>query len=117
LTKTLQYVSPTTSASSFSPSSPSLPLMSSCHPPTMTPHPLDPYSPSCQHQPLLSQQPSGTNNHWNEFDDSRFKNLLSRMNPRQMQGFLGMLEHRCTILRSILYADSPSPSDMNASLL
>ncbi|SAL95360.1 hypothetical protein [Absidia glauca] len=117
LTKTPQYVSPTTSASSFSPLSPSLSLMSSCPPPTMTPHPLDPYSPSCRHQPLLSQQPSGINNHWNEFDDSRFKNLLNRMNPRQMQGFLGMLEHRCTILRSILYADSPSPSDMNASLL
>lgn len=37
-----------------------------------------------------------------EIDDTRFKTLLSRMNKQQMVGFLGMLEKRCAILRSIL---------------
>lgn len=41
----------------------------------------------------------------NEIDDSRFKSLLSRMNTEQMHGFLGMLERRCEILRSLLYSD------------
>ncbi|KAI9021570.1 hypothetical protein CLU79DRAFT_719580 [Phycomyces nitens] len=45
------------------------------------------------------------NKEWSEFDDSRFKGLLSRMNPQQMHGFLGMLERRCQILRSLLYSD------------
>ncbi|KAG0734611.1 hypothetical protein G6F62_010204 [Rhizopus arrhizus] len=39
---------------------------------------------------------------WAEIDDTRFKTLLSRMNTQQMHGFLGMLERRCAILRSIL---------------
>lgn len=39
---------------------------------------------------------------WAEIDDTRFKTLLSRMNAQQMHGFLGMLERRCSILRSIL---------------
>lgn len=39
---------------------------------------------------------------WAEIDDTRFKSLLSRMNNQQMHGFLGMLERRCAILRSIL---------------
>ncbi|CAO3655130.1 unnamed protein product [Mucor hiemalis] len=39
---------------------------------------------------------------WAEIDDTRFKTLLSRMNAQQMHGFLGMLERRCAILRSIL---------------
>ncbi|KAI8381337.1 uncharacterized protein BYT42DRAFT_566172 [Radiomyces spectabilis] len=38
-----------------------------------------------------------------DFDDSRFKGLLGRMNKEQMHGFLGMLERRCAILRSMLY--------------
>lgn len=40
---------------------------------------------------------------WPEMDDSRFRNLLSQMNKQQMHGFLGMLERRCEILRSVLY--------------
>ncbi|KAI8641141.1 hypothetical protein BD408DRAFT_418697 [Parasitella parasitica] len=39
---------------------------------------------------------------WAEIDDTRFKSLLGRMNTQQMHGFLGMLERRCAILRSIL---------------
>lgn len=39
---------------------------------------------------------------WAEIDDTRFKTLLARMNAQQMHGFLGMLERRCSILRSIL---------------
>lgn len=39
---------------------------------------------------------------WAEIDDTRFKTLLGRMNTQQMHGFLGMLERRCAILRSIL---------------
>ncbi|ORZ25400.1 hypothetical protein BCR42DRAFT_7214 [Absidia repens] len=79
-----------------------------------------------QHQALLDQQASQAQSQskdWNEFDDTRFKNLLHRMNQQQMHGFLGMLERRCAILRSILYADPSSSSspaidltDMNLSL-
>ncbi|KAI8974942.1 GATA zinc finger-domain-containing protein [Pilobolus umbonatus] len=39
---------------------------------------------------------------WTDIDDTRFKSLLNRMNKQQMHGFLGMLERRCAILRSIL---------------
>ncbi|KAG1456466.1 hypothetical protein G6F56_006822 [Rhizopus delemar] len=45
---------------------------------------------------------------WADMDDSRFKALLCQMNKQQMHGFLGMLEHRCAILRSILI---PSPQE------
>ncbi|KAI8327824.1 hypothetical protein BD560DRAFT_417616 [Blakeslea trispora] len=45
---------------------------------------------------------------WAEIDDTRFKALLSRMNTQQMHGFLGMLERRCTILRSILVPQQES---------
>ncbi|ORX62431.1 hypothetical protein DM01DRAFT_1331855 [Hesseltinella vesiculosa] len=47
---------------------------------------------------------------WSDFDDTRFKSLLSRMNHQQMQGFLTMLERRCAILRSILH-DDVQPGD------
>ncbi|KAI8082001.1 uncharacterized protein B0P05DRAFT_538963 [Gilbertella persicaria] len=45
---------------------------------------------------------------WAEIDDTRFKTLLSRMNVQQMHGFLGMLERRCAILRSILVPQQES---------
>ncbi|OBZ88736.1 hypothetical protein A0J61_03211 [Choanephora cucurbitarum] len=45
---------------------------------------------------------------WAEIDDTRFKALLSRMSTQQMHGFLGMLERRCTILRSILVPQQES---------
>ncbi|KAI8065932.1 hypothetical protein BC940DRAFT_334448 [Gongronella butleri] len=53
--------------------------------------------------------PTAPSKEWNDFDDTRFKNLLSRMNNQQMQGFLAMLERRCAILRSILYKDLENP--------
>jgi hypothetical protein len=46
--------------------------------------------------------PAVQSKEWAEIDDTRFKSLLSRMNTQQMHGFLGMLERRCAILRSIL---------------
>ncbi|KAI9281811.1 GATA zinc finger-domain-containing protein [Sporodiniella umbellata] len=46
--------------------------------------------------------PLAQSKEWAEIDDSRFKTLLSRMNTQQMYSFLGMLERRCAILRSIL---------------
>ncbi|KAI8382437.1 hypothetical protein BD560DRAFT_386594 [Blakeslea trispora] len=50
-------------------------------------------------QPLQRQpeEPSG------QHDDTRFKALISRMSVQQMEGFLGMLERRCDILRSIIH--------------
>ncbi|RUS13563.1 hypothetical protein BC937DRAFT_95130 [Endogone sp. FLAS-F59071] len=42
-----------------------------------------------------------------DFDDSRFKSLLARMNRGQMEGFLGMLERRCEILRGVLTMQVP----------
>lgn len=41
-------------------------------------------------------------------DDTRFKSLIGRMSPQQMEGFLNMLERRCAILRSIIYTDNNS---------
>ncbi|KAI8336326.1 hypothetical protein BC941DRAFT_503221 [Chlamydoabsidia padenii] len=115
------YVSPNTATLSVSPppSSPSLSLMSTCssssvlnglqqlsmihqHEYHSTP------SPSHQHLPLQSHHHNSSRN-LTEFDDTRFKNLLNRMNQQQMQSFLGMLEKRCATLRSILFADSPPP--------
>lgn len=55
--------------------------------------------------PATPVSPSSTavqSKEWAEIDDTRFKTLLSRMNTQQMHGFLGMLERRCAILRSIL---------------
>ncbi|KAI8641963.1 hypothetical protein BD408DRAFT_417426 [Parasitella parasitica] len=43
-------------------------------------------------------------------DDTRFKSLIGRMSPQQMEGFLNMLERRCAILRSIIYSDSNNNS-------
>lgn len=48
---------------------------------------------------------------WAEIDDTRFKTLLSRMNTQQMHGFLGMLERRCSILRSILVPTTTTGAD------
>jgi hypothetical protein len=50
---------------------------------------------------------------WAEIDDTRFKTLLSRMNAQQMHGFLGMLERRCSILRSILIAQQEAKQPIN----
>ncbi|KAI8878724.1 hypothetical protein K501DRAFT_287728 [Backusella circina FSU 941] len=63
------------------------------------------FSPSSPQQ-QQSQQPNNNamqSKEWTEIDDTRFKSLLSRMNTQQMHGFLGMLERRCSILRSILF--------------
>ncbi|KAI9489389.1 hypothetical protein BDB00DRAFT_791096 [Zychaea mexicana] len=38
-----------------------------------------------------------------QFDDSRFRNLLARLTPEQMQNFLVVLERRCSALRAMLY--------------
>ncbi|KAI8878722.1 hypothetical protein K501DRAFT_287727 [Backusella circina FSU 941] len=54
--------------------------------------------------PPQPQQPNAMQSkEWAEIDDTRFKSLLSRMNTQQMHGFLGMLERRCAILRSVLF--------------
>lgn len=50
-----------------------------------------------------------------DIDDTRFKSLLSRMNKQQMHGFLGMLERRCAILRSVLYPDDASDDSSSSS--
>jgi DNA-directed RNA polymerase subunit M/transcription elongation factor TFIIS len=39
---------------------------------------------------------------WKEMDDDHFKTLLNEMSFQQMDGFLSMLEQRCSILRSVL---------------
>ncbi|KAI8878718.1 hypothetical protein K501DRAFT_336571 [Backusella circina FSU 941] len=39
---------------------------------------------------------------WSEMDDDHFKTLLKQMSFQQMDGFLSMLERRCSILRSVL---------------
>ncbi|CAO3577800.1 unnamed protein product [Absidia cylindrospora] len=119
---------PTSSSSSPSSilSSPSSPLMpSQIQQQLLTSNPME-APPLFQHQALLEQhasQAQSQSKDWNEFDDTRFKTLLHRMNQQQMYGFLGMLERRCAILRSILYADPSSSSspaidltDMNTSL-
>ncbi|KAL7319524.1 hypothetical protein PS15m_002656 [Mucor circinelloides] len=57
--------------------------------------------------PPIAQQPSQQQediHHQN--DDTRFKSLIGRMSPQQMEGFLNMLERRCAILRSIIYSDN-----------
>jgi hypothetical protein len=65
---------------------------------------LPPPPPPPPSNDTLQQQPK----EWNDFDDTRFKSLLNRMNRQQMYGFLGMLERRCAILRSILYTEDPN---------
>lgn len=66
---------------------------------------LPPPSNDTQQQQQHYQQQQPPPKEWNDFDDTRFKSLLDRMNRQQMYGFLGMLERRCAILRSILYAE------------
>ncbi|KAI8985260.1 hypothetical protein BDB01DRAFT_789486 [Pilobolus umbonatus] len=39
-------------------------------------------------------------------DDSRFTSLLNQMSPQQMEGFLSMLERRCSIIRTTLYENA-----------
>lgn len=46
-------------------------------------------------------------------DDTRFKSLIGRMSPQQMEGFLTMLERRCAILRSIIYTDGNANNNNN----
>lgn len=48
-------------------------------------------------------------------EDGRFRELLSRMNHAQMEGFLGMLERRCTILKAVLGATTDSASSAEHS--
>ncbi|KAI8099593.1 uncharacterized protein BX664DRAFT_321674 [Halteromyces radiatus] len=74
-------LSPSTSLTS-SPSSPAMDdiVMTT---PTSTPHVND--------KPVLDLN-----------EDARFASLLVQMNRDQMQGFLGMLEQRCNVLRTLL---------------
>ncbi|KAJ8663256.1 hypothetical protein O0I10_000494 [Lichtheimia ornata] len=44
-------------------------------------------------------------------EDARFLSLLVQMNNDQMQGFLGMLERRCDILRAVLDASPQAKSE------
>ncbi|CAG8482904.1 12146_t:CDS:2 [Funneliformis mosseae] len=37
-----------------------------------------------------------------DFDDSRFKALVGKMSRKQVEGFLGVLERRCDILKQVL---------------
>lgn len=53
--------------------------------------------------PITTPSPENNNQNQNH-DDTRFKSLIGRMSPQQMEGFLNMLERRCAILRSIIYA-------------
>ncbi|ORZ25770.1 hypothetical protein BCR42DRAFT_400888 [Absidia repens] len=86
-----------------------------CTLPLSPPASLSLHSPSFLQSNTISQQPQGQQQQkqqqqqqpkeWNDFDDTRFKNLLNKMNQQQMYGFLGMLERRCAILRSILDAN------------
>lgn len=54
-------------------------------------------------------------------NDSRFRELLDRMNPEQMQSFLVILERRCALLRSMLSGEehlaqqTPTPASSLAS--
>lgn len=50
--------------------------------------------------------PPHEEHHQQNNDDTRFKSLIGRMSPQQMEGFLNMLERRCAILRSIIYTDN-----------
>jgi hypothetical protein len=58
--------------------------------------------------PQPQQSSAMQSKEWAEIDDTRFKSLLSRMNTQQMHGFLGMLERRCAILRSVLFPQQES---------
>jgi hypothetical protein len=59
--------------------------------------------------PVQPVQQQTDDNHQN--DDTRFKSLIGRMSPQQMEGFLNMLERRCAILRSIIYTENNSSSN------
>ncbi|KAG2175714.1 hypothetical protein INT43_001361 [Umbelopsis isabellina] len=48
-------------------------------------------------------------------EDGRFRELLSRMNHAQMEGFLGMLERRCAILKAVLGVTPEQPTSMISS--
>ncbi|KAK4513003.1 uncharacterized protein ATC70_003714 [Mucor velutinosus] len=63
---------------------------------------LFPATPAAAMPPTPPTSVAVQSKEWAEIDDTRFKTLLGRMNTQQMHGFLGMLERRCAILRSIL---------------
>ncbi|CEP11722.1 hypothetical protein [Parasitella parasitica] len=67
--------------------------------------PIAPQQPPQQQQQQQNQQDVRQQN-----DDTRFKLLIGRMSPQQMEGFLNMLERRCAILRSIIYSDNNNNS-------
>lgn len=54
--------------------------------------------------PMTTPSPEENTTHQSH-DDTRFKALIGRMSPQQMEGFLNMLERRCAILRSIIYTE------------
>lgn len=56
--------------------------------------------------PTAQQPPQQQEDIHHQNDDTRFKSLIGRMSPQQMEGFLNMLERRCAILRSIIYSDN-----------
>lgn len=66
--------------------------------------------PSHETLPTPITTPTPEENLNQSHDDTRFKALIGRMSPQQMEGFLNMLERRCAILRSIIYNDATTSS-------
>jgi len=66
-------------------------------------------SPVSMVAPSVHQQPTYTNVPYMppqfDFDDSRFKALVGKMSRKQVEGFLGVLERRCDILKQVLTED------------
>ncbi|KAH8553413.1 hypothetical protein BGW37DRAFT_260188 [Umbelopsis sp. PMI_123] len=62
-------------------------------------------------QPIAPASAITSSKELDGLEDGRFRELLSRMNRAQMEGFLGMLERRCTILKAVLGVTAESPSE------
>lgn len=57
------------------------------------------------HQHTYQTVPSYNMSPQFDFDDSRFKVLIGKMSRKQVEGFLGVLERRCDILKQYLSED------------
>ena len=62
-------------------------------------------------QPIAPASALTSSKELDGLEDGRFRELLSRMNRAQMEGFLGMLERRCTILKAVLGVTPETTSD------
>jgi hypothetical protein len=62
-------------------------------------------------QPIAPANMVAASKELDGLEDGRFRELLSRMNHAQMEGFLGMLERRCTILKAVLGVTPNSVSE------